>query len=93
MAKKAKTPTKKKAIKKVTPPVQPVYGYLVIERENNNMYAYYEAPKHHAVTEPIRSRTMLRIQPEELQKECDLSHYGVRVYFVQELYKDEPVFH
>lgn len=98
MAKTAKTTTrkivkKKKAVKKPVNIRMPVYGYLIIERDKNDMYAYYEAPKHHAVTEPMRARTMLRIQPSELEKDCDLSSYGVRVYFVQELYKDDPVFH
>lgn len=88
-----KTTKKKKAVKKPAATRAPVYGYLIIERDKNDVYAYYESPKHHAVTEPQRSRTMRRVEPGELQEECDLSVYGVRVYFVQELYKDDPMFH
>jgi hypothetical protein len=88
----AKKPAKKSVKKAANKPLT-VYGYLIVEKDGSDMYAYYEHPKHYAVTEPQRARTMFRVTASDLANQCDLSDFGRAVYLVQEIHKDDPVFH
>lgn len=83
MARKAKTKVKKRTVKKK--PSRSVKGYLIIECDHGDMYAYVEPPAHH--------KKMMQYRIPELQRpisaldnECDLSTYGNNFYFIQELY-------
>jgi|GEM_PF-7021760 len=55
--------------------------YLIIEKSDNNVYSYFESKKVFKKNQVERSN-LTRIEPKELNNQCDLSLYGDNIYMI-----------